>query len=447
MGKRKNSKNKNNNNNNDSGLLCCNSCKLDKDASEFKKPKSAKRKCKICTEIDKAYYRTHYFGFFSNTPVEEVKRVITVPEILNDKMVTLDGRVLKGGGQTLRVAVPMSIHNDKPLQFNNIRVNRRPTPGIKPQHYIAINMLEKLGILEANGNYPTSGEVLCTPLNKDVDLPDTIEVDVHTAGSVSLVLQCLLPVFVISSATLTPSEVITKPITIKCVGGTHVKYSPMYDFFKYALGPTLSLFGVNINSKLLEYGTYPTGGGIVEVEVESVQSLTPIDLTLIEHPAEHNVHVCVYLFGDITGSVGEDIVNSVEGSLIDAYDDINLTTEIVNRPTTKGTSFGLVIRNNSGPVPYFSSKIVTKSPTVELVNEMVDYCTSDYITCYDNTLINKHLQDQLLIFMALSPGTSKFRTVALTEHTLACIDTIQAFTGEKFTFQHISDNETIITYN
>ena len=77
--------------------------------------------------------------------------------------------------------------------------------------------------------------------------------NVGTAGSVTLVLQSILPVLALHSGYY--------EITI--IGGTDVKWSPTSDYFKYVLLPNLSLLGINAELEIVKRGYYPKGGGRV----------------------------------------------------------------------------------------------------------------------------------------------------------------------------------------
>lgn len=45
----------------------------------------------------------------------------------------VDGSVLEGGGQILRVSVALSAALGRPLHITRIRANRKPKPGLRPQ--------------------------------------------------------------------------------------------------------------------------------------------------------------------------------------------------------------------------------------------------------------------------------------------------------------------------
>ena len=49
------------------------------------------------------------------------------------RVIVLDGGVLEGGGQVVRLAVALSVLLTKPISIFNIRKNRS-SPGLKAQH-------------------------------------------------------------------------------------------------------------------------------------------------------------------------------------------------------------------------------------------------------------------------------------------------------------------------
>jgi len=131
----------------------------------------------------------------------------------------IDGSYGEGGGQILRTAVALSVLTKTPLEINNIRANR-PKPGIKSQHYTAIKIMEELCNAETDGLTIGSSNLTFSP--GKITSGD-YHFDIGTAGSIMLVLQaCILCSLRTNS-----------PITLKVTGGTDVKWSPSWDYFKH----------------------------------------------------------------------------------------------------------------------------------------------------------------------------------------------------------------------
>lgn len=57
-----------------------------------------------------------------------------------------------------------------------------------------------------------------------------------------------------------------------------------------------------------------------------------------------------------------------------------------------------------------------------------------------NSCVDKFLQDQMIIFMALASGNSVLRCGALTSHTHTAIEMAQKMTGVKFTVEKIGES-------
>jgi len=103
----------------------------------------------------------------------------------------------------------------------NIRKNRK-VPGLRPQHLTAIKILQKVANAKVVGAEIGSTELKFIPGNiKNLELVE----DVGTAGSISLILQVLIPVVAISQKKLN--------LTIK--GGTDVLWSPSIDYTQHVL--------------------------------------------------------------------------------------------------------------------------------------------------------------------------------------------------------------------
>src|SRR4051794_18716560 len=174
----------------------------------------------------------------------------------------IDGSYGEGGGQLLRTSVALAAVTGQPVRLYNIRA-RRSNPGLAPQHLAAVKAVAALSSAEVDGLAVQSREIFFRPgplQGGRFDFP------VGTAGSITLVLQAVLPVAI---ACMEPSR-----ITIS--GGTDVRAAPPLDYFRHVLLPLLSHIGVTAKIEVQSRGYYPRAGGKITVHVEPSRALLPL---------------------------------------------------------------------------------------------------------------------------------------------------------------------------
>jgi len=159
----------------------------------------------------------------------------------------------EGGGQIIRSAITLSCITKQPIHLENIRKNRKDE-GLKPQHLTAIRILQKIANAKVIGAKIGSTELKFVPGN--IDNLELVE-DVKTAGSISLILQVLIPVV----------SILQKKLSLTIKGGTDVLWSPSMDYTQYVLKEAYSRIGINFSIKLTKRGYYPRGGGEIKLEV------------------------------------------------------------------------------------------------------------------------------------------------------------------------------------
>ncbi|KAG0435640.1 hypothetical protein HPB47_018380, partial [Ixodes persulcatus] len=92
--------------------------------------------------------------------------------------------------------------------------------------------------------------------------------DTGTAGSVVLLLQVALPCLLFANG----------PSTLWLRGGTNAEMAPQIDYTLSVFQPALQKFGAAVDIRVLRRGYFPKGGGQIEVHVEPVTALKPVEL-------------------------------------------------------------------------------------------------------------------------------------------------------------------------
>jgi RNA 3'-terminal phosphate cyclase (ATP) len=198
-------------------------------------------------------------------------------------MIEIDGSFGEGGGQIVRTAVALSAVTGKPVRITRIRQGRSK-PGLAAQHARAITALAAICDARTSGATPGSSEIVFTP---GEIRGGRHRVEIGTAGSVTLLMQCLLPVLLRADA----------PSSLQIVGGTDVQWSPAVDYFKNVFLPSLSSFGIKVSLEVLQRGYYPRGQGEVLLEVE---------------PAKLKASHLISMVCD-TGQIIQNMQNTVQG--------------------------------------------------------------------------------------------------------------------------------------
>ena len=174
-------------------------------------------------------------------------------------MIVIDGSLFEGGGQMVRTALALSTVSRQPVRVENIRAHR-PQGGLKLQHVKCVEVLEKLC------NAVTSGVRVGATAMEFVPGPiraRTIDVDMETAGSVTLLLQSVL----------LPLACADRACTVRLRGGTNGAWAMPVEYVQQVLVPNIRQFFDRIEVRVLKRGYYPKGGGLVEVSVRPLDAL------------------------------------------------------------------------------------------------------------------------------------------------------------------------------
>ncbi|MEM5874811.1 MAG: RNA 3'-terminal phosphate cyclase [Candidatus Aenigmatarchaeota archaeon] len=306
-------------------------------------------------------------------------------------MIELDGSI--GYGQVLRTAIAISVITQKPLKIFNIRVNR-PNPGLRPQHLAGVIEAAKLCKAEVKGAYVGSTEVVFIP--KSLEIPSRIFIDIKTAGSITLLLQTLIPILMFCKNKVN--------LTIK--GGTDTTNAPTITYYQKVFLHYLKLIGFNIEINVEKYGFYPKGGGIVNVEIFPIEKLKTLNLT--ERGDFQNIESYSIASKELEkNKVAERQINGLEnivGSVvrnIKYVDTLSIGSSLVAIAKYKNCILGI-------------DGIGEKGKRAEDVGREVGLGIKKSIE--KNACLDKFMSDQIILFLALANGISQFTIEEFTDH-------------------------------
>jgi RNA 3'-terminal phosphate cyclase (ATP) len=175
--------------------------------------------------------------------------------------VVIDGAHGEGGGQILRTALSLSVISGRPLRIDGVRALRR-NPGLAAQHLTAVRAAGELCAARLEGDLIGSTSVTFAPTKPVTAGHYVFDVGIAreggSAGAVMLVLQT---VFLPLARAAEASRVVLR-------GGTHMAWSPPFDYIRDVWLPMLGRCGLNAGIDLQAWGWYPIGKGEVIAEIE-----------------------------------------------------------------------------------------------------------------------------------------------------------------------------------
>jgi len=323
-------------------------------------------------------------------------------------MLEIDGSYLEGGGQILRTAVALSAIKKIPIRVYNIRKGRGE-PGLKAQHLTGILAAAQLCDAKVTGAELGSTELTFEPKKTRFG---KFRFDVGTAGSITLVLQTIVPI-----AAFAPSK--TK---FEIIGGTNVIFSPPIEFFQNTFCDYAEKFGLVITSEVEKYGFYPKGGGLVKVEVNPIKEGEP--LTLTERGKLLDIKAYSVASEDLQkAQVAERQLDGLRKSLPDYK--IKGFTNYVKTLSTGSSIYAHALYTNC---KLASSALGERGKKAEDVGKE---CASALLTeMKSDATVDNHLADQLIPFLGLFGGS--FVTSDITTHTKTNIWVTEKFVKKKF---------------
>jgi len=328
-------------------------------------------------------------------------------------MLVIDGSYGEGGGQILRTAVALSAIAGVDVRVVNIRA-RRPEPGLKRQHLTGILAAAEICKATVEGAYVGSTEVVFKPGSVK---GGSYVFNVGTAGSVTLVLQTLLPIAAFADS----------PVHLELRGGTDVPWSPPIDYLRYVVRSHLARLGYTFEVELVRRGHYPRGGGVVRVRVErpprgfSPVSLVEAGKTLSVRGLSH----CVRLPKHVAERQARAATEELRKLGVPVSVDLEWYEE--SRDPHLGPGSGVVLWAETERSILGGDSLGERGKPAEVVGrEAATKLIEDLRTemAYD-----RHMGDMVVPYLALADGESVVGLARLTMHAYTNIWLVQRVLG------------------
>ncbi|MDK2782203.1 MAG: 3-terminal phosphate cyclase [Archaeoglobi archaeon] len=309
-------------------------------------------------------------------------------------MIEIDGSYGEGGGQILRVALALSGILREDVRVYNIRKGRK-NPGLAPQHLTTLRTAGEICNAEIEGAELGSTEIVFRP--GEIERV-RMRVDIGTAGSITLLLQCILPVMMRRGG-----ELIVR-------GGTDVRWSPTADYFRNVF---LRALNTNVHLEIRRRGFYPAGGGEVFVKVEPSE-FRPLRISEPLKEKIRGVSVC--------GKLPLHVAERQKKSALEVLGDAEI--EVIRADSLSPGSSITLWSGFKG-----ACDLGEKGRPAEDVGRRCAEMLREELS--SRGAVDMHLADQLIIYMALG-GASEITTSRITNHTRSSIWVVEKFLDVKF---------------
>lgn len=324
----------------------------------------------------------------------------------------IDGAHGEGGGQLARLAIALAAITGRSIRLVNIRA-RRAKPGLAAQHLTALRAVATLcgGELQGAGLGATEVGFRPGPIRGG-----DYRFEVGTAGSVSLVLQAVLPVALRAEG----------PCRITILGGTDVKMAPPVDYLRLVFLPWLEKMGARAGIASVRHGYYPRGGGELVLDIEPGRHLRPLRAEARGAVREiaGRAHVA-----HLPRHIAERMAHSARGVLAELAP-VRIDVEVLGDAAALGMGGALVLAARTEHGRLGAAVVAQRVVSAERLGEEAGRALRADLE--SGAGVDLHAADQLLVYAALAEGASRYTVREVSLHAETAMWLIGRFLPVRF---------------
>jgi RNA 3'-terminal phosphate cyclase (ATP) len=321
-------------------------------------------------------------------------------------ILVIDGSHGEGGGQILRTAVSLAAITGRSLRIERIRAGRR-NPGLAAQHLTAVRAVAVVAGARLEGD--TLGSEIFEFHPGGEPIPGSYQFDVAeareggSAGAAALVLQTItLPL------ALARGE---SSVTVK--GGTHVPWSPSFDYFETIWLEVLRGLGLNATARLDAWGFYPAGGGAITLDLAGAPGNSKPCLTSLTATERGNITAIEgrAVAANLPSHIAQRMADRAEALLRPLGVPVAIKTERVRSISPGAWVFLKAVYENtvSGFGAHGRRGKSSEEVAEDAVAELLKFHQSP-------TALDSHLADQMLLPLSFAEGQSEFTCANMSRH-------------------------------
>jgi RNA 3'-terminal phosphate cyclase (ATP) len=321
-------------------------------------------------------------------------------------MIEIDGSFGEGGGQILRSALALSLLTGKAFRMYNIRANRKPKPGLQPQHLMSVRAAATVGSAKIAGDSKGSSELAFEP---GAVAAGKYRFAIGTAGATGLVLHTIYLPLALRGAG--PSE-------ISLEGGTHVPKAPNFHFNDTTWRAYLEKIGIRIRLEMTRPGFYPRGGGEVIAHIQPCSRIHGLTLT--------KCSPITRVTGFSTGAgLPDHVARRQARRVIDRLKSAGIKAALEEQAWEGGPGSVVGITLGETPLPTSFYGLGERGKPAEKVADEAVKQVIEFAEA--GAPVDEHSADQILLPLAFADGPSEFRVSRITKHLTTSIAVIRMF--------------------